>query len=127
MRKLALISLVILTTIASVHGQDMAIKPSARTQANEEHTKWIDHVMRSIATVKPGMTRRDLFKVFTEEGGLSTSTQRRYVYKDCPYIKVDVKFSPVGDTGRDRTPLPEDPADKIVEISRPFLEYPIMD
>jgi hypothetical protein len=38
------------------------------------------------------MTRSDLLKVFATEGGLSWSTQRTYVYRQCPYIKVDVKF-----------------------------------
>jgi hypothetical protein len=127
MRKLALSVLVVLTIILPVQAQDATINSTARTQADEEHTKWIDYVMRSIATIKPGMTRKDLFRVFKEEGGLSTNTQRRYVYKDCPYIKVDVKFSPVGDTGMDQTPGTENPADKIVEISRPFLEYTISD
>lgn len=128
MRKLVLILLAFLTlTIIFVQAQEAAINSPARIQADEEHTKWIDHVMRSIATIKPGMTRKDLFRIFKEEGGLSTSTQRRYVYKGCPYIKVDVKFFPVGETAADQTPVTENPADKIVEISRPFLEYSIMD
>ncbi len=71
-------------------------------------------------TVRAGMTRADLLKVFTTEGGLSTTTQRTYVYQQCPYIKVTVRFAPMA---KDR----EDPSDKIIEISRPYLEWTIAD
>jgi hypothetical protein len=94
-------------------------QPSA---IDEEHTKWIGEVMRSIETIKPGMTRGDLKNVFVEEGGLSTRAQRKYVYKTCPYIKVDVTFAPADDDK-----LTEKPEDKIVSISHAYLEYPVMD
>jgi len=48
-------------------------------------------------------------KVFTTKGGLSTTSQRTYVYRQCPLIKVDVKFAA---SGRDQ----ELPTDKIVEV-----------
>jgi hypothetical protein len=66
------------------------------------------------------MLRSDLIKVFTTEGGLSTTTQRTYVYRQCPYIKVDVKFAA---SSRDE----EVPTDKIVEISRPYLAFSVGD
>jgi hypothetical protein len=43
-------------------------------------------------SIKPGMTRADLQKVFTTEGGISMRVQRTYVYRNCPYCKVDVEF-----------------------------------
>jgi hypothetical protein len=127
MRKLALTLLVALATIASTQAQEVVINSPAQAQVDEEHTKWVDHVMRSIATIKPGMTRQDLLQVFAEEGGLSTRTRRTYVYKHCPHIKVEVDFSPVEDLSRNHAPTAENPADRIVKISRPFLEYSIMD
>jgi hypothetical protein len=78
-------------------------------------------VGRSISTIKPGMTRRDLFTVFTEEGGISTRRQKSYVYKRCPYIKVEVEFSPA-DTDANPDATTENPEDRIVKISRPYLE-----
>ncbi len=79
--------------------------------------------MGSIATIKPGMTRGQLLGLLRTEGGLYTRTQGRYVYKRCPYIKVIVKFEPTPT----RDDINFDPNDKIVEISKPFLEYPIFD
>jgi len=98
-------------------GQNAPAPPRSRFDQN--HTQWISGALRSMQTIKPGMTRADLLKVFTEEGGLSTAAQRTYVYQECPYIKVDVKFD---------APMHQElPTDKIVEISRPYLEWSIMD
>jgi len=72
-------------------------------------------------TIKVGMTRAELLKVFTIEGGRFTRRQRRYVYRDCPYIKVDVVFAPADDGAA------ESPGDKIARISQPFLEWMIWD
>ncbi len=90
----------------------------------EDHAAWVAKVLRDIQTVKPGMLREDLLKICTEEGGLSTCSQRRYVHRACPLIKVDVKFD-CGDTEA-KSPQ-EHPKDKITQISTPFLEWPIMD
>jgi len=100
-----------------------AILPSASRGA-DEHTEWIAKSLKEIEGIKVGMARLDLLRVFKEEGGLSTRTQRRYVYRDCPYIKVDVEFEPVGEP---LNRLSESPKDKIIKISRPFLEWSIMD
>ena len=109
--------------VVNVPAQESLNDSSRDSLIDRAHMKWVDHVMRSISTIKPGMTRRDLVAVFNEEGGLSTRTQRRYVYKHCPYIKVEVNFDFVGKT--DMTV--ESPEDRIVKISRPYLEYAIGD
>ena len=90
----------------------------------DEHTEWIAKSLKEIETVKIGMTRDDLLKVFKEEGGISTRTWRRYVYRDCKYIKVDVEFEPVGESENKTI---QSPRDKIIKISRPFLEWTISD
>jgi hypothetical protein len=118
---------VMVATVAGAPAQESAVDAQSRVQTDQEHTRWIDHVMRSIATIKPGMARKELFRVLTEEGGLSTRTERRYVYKHCPYIKVDVEFSPVDEIGTGQGGTSENPDDKIVKISRPYLEYSITD
>ncbi len=91
---------------------------------DEEHTQWVSNVLGWTGDIKPGMTRKDLLRVFTEEGGLSWRTQRTYVLKGCPYVHVSVKFSPVADAP-DR--LTEMPGDRIVEISKPFLDGAYVD
>ncbi len=75
-------------------------------------------------TIKVGMTRKDLLKVFVAEGGLSDRMQRIYAYRECPYIKVRVKFEPAVGTLADRKKQAED---RIVTISQPYLDWPILD
>ena len=80
--------------------------------------------------IKPGMTRADLLKIFTVEGGLSTGLQRTFVSQQCPYFKVDVTFRAVGRPEKDhdgRVTLTEDQRDEIVSISTPYLALSIMD
>ena len=114
----------LLLSVSMVLGQESA-KPARRgSEVDREHTEWIESVMRSILTIKPGATRNDLLRVFKEEGGLSTRTRRKYVYKECPYIKVDVEFAPVGNEDERIAEMPED---KVTAISRPYLEYGITD
>jgi hypothetical protein len=77
-----------------------------------EHTQWVSNVLLLIGTIKPGMMRSDLLRVFTTEGGLSTRTHRTYVLRRCPIIKVDVEFSIAGNEAND----------KITQISKPYLD-----
>jgi hypothetical protein len=92
--------------------------------ANSTLTKSIAGVLLLVGTLKPGMTRADVLKIFAEEGGLSWRRQHTYVYRECPYIKVTVEFSPVKGTENDGTELMED---VIVKISQPFLQWSVLD
>jgi hypothetical protein len=90
----------------------------------DSHVKWVGTVLGRMETIKPGMTRGDLLRVFTTEGGLSQPLERTFVSRECPYFKVLVTFSAVGRPQRDsdgRELLTEDARDVIVTISQPFL------
>jgi hypothetical protein len=89
---------------------------------SKQETLWITKVLNEVSTIRAGMSRNDLLKIFGEEGGLSTRTNRTYVYKECPYIKVDAVFSVVGASG-----LTESGEDKLISISRPYLAYSVKD
>ena len=120
MKMLTLVFAFGLVTFVSV----AAVLPSAESRGTDEHTEWIAKSLKEIEGVKAGMTRVDLLRVFKEEGGISTRTWRRYVYRGCPYIKVNVEFEPVGEPGNK---LSQSPKDKIIKISKPFLEWSIID
>jgi hypothetical protein len=100
------------------------VMPEGAPPLDVEHTQWVDSVLRWTLDIKPGMTRRDLLRVYTEEGGLSFRTPRTYALKGCPYLKVEVEFEPVGPASDGQI---ESPNDKIVRISKPCLEYSISD
>src|ERR1700704_3133061 len=100
---------------------------SAQTpQKSQGQTEWIASSLKEMEKIKVGMTRADLLKVFTTEGGLSTGLNRTYVYRDCSYIKVDVEFEAVGRPARGAdgrvTPI-EANEDVIKRISKPYLEW----
>ena len=87
-------------------------------------TQSIANVLKEIETIKPGMKRKDLLAIFSEEGGISNRIRRTYVYQRCPFIKVDVEFIPADQS---ENKLNENPEDVIKEISRPYLAWTIVD
>jgi hypothetical protein len=89
-----------------------------------QHEQWIAAVLKEIETIKVGMTRKDILKVFTTEGGLSTRSRRTFVHKECVYIKVDVEFKPIKQKEQKLKELPDD---QIISISRPYLQWSITD
>jgi hypothetical protein len=111
-----------LITVAAVSLTLAAFAGDAQFDA--DLTKKIEKIIQESQKIKVGMTRADLLKLFTTEGGVSNRKWRRYVHRSCPYIKVDVEFQPVGE---EKDLLAEKPADKIVKISQPFLELSIID
>ena len=101
-------------------------KTRRQNSAEMLHVEWVAESLQRMQTVKPGMTRADLLKVFTTEGGISTRLSSTYVYRECPYFKVDVEFEAVGRPARDRdgrVTLVESGRDIIKKISRPYLEF----
>src|SRR5918994_7589872 len=103
---------------------DVLILPAHSSQTSQAQTEWMAKSLREMQKIQPGMTRADLLKVFTTEGGLSTGLNRKFVYRECLYIKVDVEFEPVGRAARDaegRVTAEEDDRDIIKKISKPYL------
>jgi hypothetical protein len=92
-------------------------------------TRSVDQVLKDVSSIQSGMTRAELLRVFTTEGGLSTRDEQRYVYRRCPLIKVMVSFRRPADADDDWGGAPEEEraGDIIQSISKPFLEYSITD
>ncbi len=93
-----------------------------QAQSPQDHIQWVTQALMRMETIKPGMTREELLTVFTTEGGLSNAKRRVYVSRDCPYFKVDVEFQTAGGTE-----LLESGHDVILKISRPYLQFSILD
>jgi len=93
------------------------------TAYDSELARWIGANLPEMESIKHGMTRKELLRVFMGEGGISNRQQRRYVYRRCAYVKVDVEFAPAGIPNA----YGEGPDDRITKISKPFLEFAIVD
>jgi hypothetical protein len=120
MRKFTAFCLMVLASASILMSQASV----GRSQEEQGHVKWVEASLREMETIKVGMTRADLLKVFMEEGGISTRTQRTYVYRHCSYFKVTVEFKPVEN---ERGFLGDPSTDKIVKISEPFLQWSVLD
>jgi hypothetical protein len=128
---LCIAAVILLTGIASLAQQTgaptaaIAQTPEERAAAaNSALTKSIADILLAFGTLKPGMTRADVLKIFTEEGGLSWRMRHTYVYRGCPYVKVDVEFALAPGTENKHADLNED---TIVKISQPYLQWSVAD
>ncbi|HYX27695.1 MAG TPA: hypothetical protein VE863_03950 [Pyrinomonadaceae bacterium] len=94
---------------------------SADDKASQQ---WLEQRYTEATSIKPGMSRADLLKLFTEDGGLQSIPAGTYVLRSCQLIKIAVKF----DTkyGVEYKPTPDDKL-KIIEVSRPYLERMAVD
>jgi hypothetical protein len=122
----------VLVAIA-VSGSSSALQTRAAGQepcATADHRERVADALKTMETIKPGMTRAQLLEVFTTEGGTSTALQRTFASRDCPYFKVDITFEALGRPSHDndgRVTLEEDNRDIIVKISQPYLQFSIID
>jgi len=83
----------------------------------------IEEALQETGKLKPGITRDRVEVGFVLDGGLQFGRTSRYSFRKCPSIKVDVEFSEreAGST----TDLTA--ADRIIKVSRPYLELPAYD
>jgi hypothetical protein len=78
-------------------------------------------------TIKPGMTRGDMAKVFTRGGGMSMRLQCRYTSRECSYFHVDVTLREARGSRINARGDFENSRDVILTISQPYLDYEAMD
>ena len=122
---IAVLSIIVFASASFVQRSSGSQEPCAQS-----HEAWVASALEKMQTIKPGMTRAQLLKVFTVEGGISTGLQRTYVSRDCPYFKESVEFRAFGRPDQDkdgRVTLVEDDRDIIVKMSQPYLQFTISD
>lgn len=91
------------------------IGPDVRTQ----HNLWVADALARMKTIKPGMTRADLLRVFAIPGGFwpDSSWTQTFEFEECRYFKVDVEFQPAAGSTLPRGSS----ADVIKKISTPYI------
>lgn len=93
-------------------------------QSQTSNCKCVFDALSEIKKIKIGMKRKDLNKIFSFDGGVSAPNPQRFVYNQCNFVKVEVKFNFVEKNER----FPKDNLeDEITEISKPYLEDPFYD
>ncbi len=106
----AALGLVLVAGVASAYSSFQTVKG---------YDRWLSERYEEATSVKAGMTRADLKRVFCEDGGLQSIPARRYVLKSSGMIKVDVEFEfPAGADGR----TAPDESVRLKSVSKPYLE-----
>ena len=101
-----------------------AIYSQEQVATDQPPDKWLQDRYKEASSIKAGMSREDLLKVFMEDGGLNTIPATRYVLRSCHMIKVNVDFeTEYGQAYKERP----DKELKIKQISKPYLENMFMD
>lgn len=97
---------------------------SASVDQNKDDARCavIERALRDYQQIRSSNTRREVEKYFRRDGGLQFPAKSRYVLPECDYIHVDIEFDLV---------KPEQisfkPEDKVISISKLYLEYPARD
>lgn len=92
-------------------------------QTGESACALVADALKEFHKLRPGDSREHLERIFELDGGLQSSTRSRYAFKRCRFVKVDIEFSAT----RAESPGFPLPTDKIVNLSRLYLEEPVYD
>lgn len=76
----------------------------------------VERALKAALELTPGMSRADVEKYFKEDGGGQSNVLGRFVSRECGLIKIEIEFEVKNERGFSKD-------DKIVKVSRPYLEY----
>src|SRR5262249_40348441 len=105
----------------------LLIGTNAFPQANDsvaiqQHNAWLGEQLKQLLSIKPGVTRAEVRKFMTTDGGVYDRAERTYMGKECTYCKVHITFRLVGAAENDG-----ESANDIVEaVSTPYLGFDIL-
>jgi hypothetical protein len=81
---------------------------------------------KNFESITNGMTRAEVEKKLTMDGGLQTVSPVRFLDPACPGFKINVEFD-FKRNAIDQNRAIETKADKVIRVSKPYLERPFMD
>ena len=110
--------LIVILTVCVLPGTS----PRAEQAKDEAGCAVIDQALRDYQQVKGASTRREVEKYFRRDGGFQFPAKSRYVYLKCDYLHVDVEFDLAKPAG-----MASAPEDKVIGISKIYVEYPATD
>lgn len=104
----------------------MASGPARQASEYNPCCSVVQQALQAVNGIQRGMKRRDLEKEFRLDGGpiFNSVAYQIYVYRPCPYIKVEVGFERVDDKGNWAMGGPND---VVKYVAHPFIDYPVMD
>jgi len=86
----------------------------------KDYSHWLQMSLIEIQTIRVGMTRGDLLKLFTPDSGFGAGG--RFRYQKSWMIAIDVTFAT-----NNGDPEKTQSRDVITSISKPYLDFPAYD
>lgn len=99
-----------------------ALASRTKSQVQPSPCSIVQKALEDYGHLKPGMTRKEIEHRFVPDRGLQFPLSTRYLYVDCPYIKVEIKFKPSSPGSKWFAP-----GDISTEISKLSIDYPAND
>ena len=97
-----------------------------QTQKQKEQITWVMQCTEDFKKIKLGMTREEVKKLLPMDGGFQFPVTVRFCHSECSYFKVDVEFS-VERNPSDQNRVISSMNDKVVSVSKPYIEAPYYD
>lgn len=103
--------------------QSLKLQQSSLHEPDKE--KWVEKCLAELESIKVGMTRAEMDK-WSQDGGLQGISVVRLAHPACRYFKIKVEFDCKRNLAdQDRMIWSKD--DKIIKVSKPYLERPFFD
>jgi hypothetical protein len=96
------------------------VRSLTRDEARQDPREWLEERYKEATSVRAGMSRAELLRVFEEDGGSQRIPAGRFVLRSCRMIKVEAEFDV--EYGQAYKEKPDEEL-KIKAISKPYLEY----
>jgi hypothetical protein len=112
-----------LLALSAAHGQQAQPRDA---QKDRDHEAWVQNCWKDFQAIKKGMTRAEVEARLGTDGGLSSAGFMRFVHPACSLFKIDVEFDykrDANDQGRAITGKD----DKVIRVSKPYIEPMFMD
>lgn len=100
-----------------------AARPSQEASARAGACAMVQQALADSKRITPGVTRKEVERYFTHDGGLEFPNHAWYTYRQCNYIKLEVEFDPAPSRGSDFS----SPDDAVKNVSKLFIDYPAKD
>lgn len=100
------------------------LQPLSAAAREQTHEEWLRERIVEAKSIKVGMSRAELLKVFDKEAGLNTNPATHYILRGCPYIKLYVEFE--SEPGINIRGVSDERL-KLKTISEPSLGYLVYD
>lgn len=102
----------------------VSLTRTSEDEKRHDRVQWLAQSMEEAQTIKVGMSKAELMKIFEPDGGLQPGGwSGRFSLRSCPFIMINVQFRPPDSSN----PAPPDDKMLIAKVSEPYLEPPALD